>query len=77
MTISFEWDRIGSRRKQEEIVMAVVKTLSQYWFRMQSSLFPWLEEQLGELTQKEMITTMIEQYLLLVRLDIHRELENG
>ena len=57
--------------------MAVVKTLSQYWFRMQSSLFPWLEEQLGELTQKEMITTMIEQYLLLVRLDIHRELENG
>ena len=40
--------------------MAVVKTLSQYWFRMQSSLFPWLEEQLGELTQKEqrLVTTL-------------------
>jgi len=60
MTISFEWDRIGSRRKQEEIVMAVVKTISQYWFRMQSSLFPWLEEQLGELTEKEqkLVTTL-------------------
>jgi len=33
--------------------MAVVKTISQYWFRMQTSLFPWLEEQLGELTEKE------------------------
>ena len=33
--------------------MASVKILSQYWFRIQSSLFPWLEEQLGELTEKE------------------------
>jgi len=33
--------------------MASVKTLSQYWLRIQSSLFPWLEEQLGELTEKE------------------------
>lgn len=33
--------------------MALVKTLSQYWLRIQSSLFPWLEEQLGELTEKE------------------------
>ncbi len=40
--------------------MAVVKTISQYWFRMQSSLFPWLEEQLGELTEKEqkLVTTL-------------------
>ena len=40
--------------------MAVVKTLSQYWFRMQCSLFPWLEEQLGELTEKEqkLVTTL-------------------
>ena len=33
--------------------MASVRTLSQYWLRIQSSLFPWLEEQLGELTEKE------------------------
>jgi len=33
--------------------MAMVKTLSQYWLKIQSSLFPWLEEQLGELTEKE------------------------
>jgi len=33
--------------------MASVKTLSQYWLRIQTSLFPWLEEQLGELTEKE------------------------
>ena len=33
--------------------MALVKTISQYWLRMQSSLSPWLEEQLGELTEKE------------------------
>jgi hypothetical protein len=33
--------------------MALVKTLSQYWLRIQSSLFPWLEEELGEMTEKE------------------------
>jgi len=33
--------------------MASVRTLSQYWLRIQSSLFPWLEEQLGELTENE------------------------
>ena len=40
--------------------MATVKTISQYWFRIQSSLFPWLEEQLGELTEKEqkLVTTL-------------------
>ena len=40
--------------------MALVKTISQYWLRMQSSLFPWLEEQLGELTEKEqkLVTTL-------------------
>ena len=36
--------------------MAMVKTLSQYWLKIQSSLFPWLEEQLGELTEKEQKT---------------------
>ena len=40
--------------------MALVKTLSQYWLRIQSSLFPWLEEELGELTEKEqkLVTTL-------------------
>jgi transposase len=40
--------------------MAMVKTLSQYWLRIQSSLFPWLEEELGELTEKEqkLVTTL-------------------
>jgi len=33
--------------------MALVDTISQYWFRMQASLFPLLEEQIGELTEKE------------------------
>jgi transposase len=40
--------------------MALVKTISQYWLRIQSSLFPWLEEELGELTEKEqkLVTTL-------------------
>ena len=40
--------------------MASIRTLSQYWLRIQSSLFPWLEEQLGELTEKEqrLVTTL-------------------
>jgi hypothetical protein len=40
--------------------MASVRALSQYWLRIQSSLFPWLEEQLGELTEKEqrLVTTL-------------------
>jgi len=40
--------------------MAIVKTLSQYWLRIQSSLFPWLEEELGEVTEKEqkLVTTL-------------------
>jgi hypothetical protein len=42
-------------------MMALVKTLSQYWLRIQSSLFPWLEEELGELTKKEQkLVTILE-----------------
>ena len=33
--------------------MALVERISQYWLRIQTNLFPWLEEQLGELTEKE------------------------
>jgi hypothetical protein len=34
-------------------MMAIVDTISQYWSRIQGNLFPQLEEQLGELTEKE------------------------
>jgi hypothetical protein len=33
--------------------MVLVDAISQYWFKIQSNLFPFLEEQLGELTEKE------------------------
>ena len=40
--------------------MALIETLSQYWLKIQKSLFPWLEEELGELTEKEqkLVTTL-------------------
>jgi len=53
--------------------MALAKTLSQYWLRIQSSLFPWLEEELGEMTEKEqkLVTTLelirIERFTALSR----------
>ena len=45
-------------------------TLSQTWFTIQTSLFPWLSEELGELTEKqqELVTTLemirIEEFIL-------------
>ena len=45
-------------------------TLSQSWFTIQTSLFPWLSEELGELTdkQRELVTTLemirIEEFIL-------------
>jgi hypothetical protein len=45
------------------------KTLSQYWDRIQDSLFPWLEETLDPLTetQQQLVTILelvrIEQFL--------------
>ena len=33
--------------------MALVERISQYWRRMQRSLSPWLEEELGELSKKQ------------------------
>lgn len=40
--------------------MALVETVSQYWLKIQRSLFPWLEEELGELTEKdqELVTAL-------------------
>jgi len=59
MTISIGWDRIVAKGGGRSL-MALVKTLSQYWLRIQSSLFPWLEEELGEVTGKEqkLVTTL-------------------
>ncbi len=45
-------------------------TLAQTWFNIQTSLFPWLSEELGELTEKqqELVTTLemirIEEFIL-------------
>ncbi len=45
------------------------ETLSQYWLNIQESLFPWLREELGELTEKQhkLVTTLellrIEEHL--------------
>ena len=45
-------------------------TLAQTWSNIQTSLFPWLSEELGELTdkQQELITTLemirIEEFIL-------------
>ena len=44
-------------------------TLSQTWLNIQSSLFPWLSEELGPLTEKqqELVTTLevmrIEEFI--------------
>jgi hypothetical protein len=41
--------------------MALVEKLSQYWLKIQKSLFPFLEEELGELTEKEQkLVTILE-----------------
>ena len=42
--------------------MTLAKTLSQFWMRIQNSLSPWLEEELGEMTEEEqkLITTLGE-----------------
>ena len=41
--------------------MALAQTLSQYWLRIQRGLFPWLEEELGEMTEKEQkLVTILE-----------------
>jgi hypothetical protein len=45
------------------------ETLSQYWLDIQGSLFPWLKEELGELTEKQQQLVMtlewvrLEEYL--------------
>jgi hypothetical protein len=49
--------------------MRLLETLSQYWLNIQGTLFPWLSEELGELTdkQQQLITVLemlrIEEHL--------------
>ena len=41
--------------------MSLFDNLSGYWFRMQDSLFPWMEERIGELTNKQLqLVTVLE-----------------
>jgi len=47
--------------------MALVERLSQYWLRIQKSLFPWLEEELGELTEKERKLVVILELIRIER----------
>jgi transposase len=51
--ISSEWGRMRGRGTRRRSSMTLIGTISQSWLRIQGSLFPWLEEQLGELTEKE------------------------
>jgi hypothetical protein len=55
-----EWDRMRGRGTRRRSSMTLIGTISQSWLRIQGSLFPWLEEQLGELTEKEqkLVTTL-------------------
>ncbi len=51
--------------------MALTKALSQYWFRIQSSLFPWLEEELGEMTEKEQKLVTILELIQIERFTVY------
>ena len=33
--------------------MSLIDSLSMYWLNIQGNLFPWLEEELGPLTEKQ------------------------
>ena len=39
------------------------ETLSQYWLSIQGNLFPWLKEELGELTAKQELLIMVLEVL--------------
>ena len=44
------------------------ETLSQYWLTIQGTLFPWLKEELGDLTDKQqLLITVLE----IIRLEEH------
>lgn len=53
--------------------MALVETLSQYWLKIQRSLFPWVEEEVGELSEKQrqLVSTLdmvrVEKFIPIAR----------
>ena len=50
------------------------ETLSQYWLTIQGSLFPWLQEELGKLTQKQQqLITSLE----MIRIEDHCPVYSG
>jgi len=49
-------------------MLKLKETLSQYWLTIQSNLFPWLKEELGETTEKQrLLITVLE----VIRLEEH------
>lgn len=59
--------------------MGLPESLSQYWLKIQRSLFPHLEEELGELTEKQgqlLILSCYNQYHCTSRIQ-ERRIENG
>jgi len=48
--------------------MKLLENLSQYWLKIQGTLFPWLSEELGELTEKQqLLITVLE----MIRIEEH------
>jgi len=48
--------------------MKLLENLSQYWLTIQGTLFPWLKEELGELTEKQqLLITVLE----MIRIEEH------
>jgi len=53
--------KLGRQKlKNDQQMNRLHETLSQTWLNVQSSLFPWLAEELGPLTakQQELVTTL-------------------
>jgi hypothetical protein len=42
--------------------MSFLKNISQYWFRLQMDLFPWLEGSIGELSEKQRLLVSILEF---------------
>jgi hypothetical protein len=62
MTAHSKCDKITLKKQTHQggHHMRLVSTLSHYWRNIQRDLFPWLEEKLGELTEKQqkLVTTL-------------------
>jgi hypothetical protein len=60
---------LRTKTKKDREMGQLRESLSQYWLNIQGSLFPWLKEELGELTEKQrqLVTTLevirLEEFL--------------